>query len=80
MNEERSFEKRSNIVVGLVLAGAGFVAVLLSFSLLPGIGLLLGIPAIVVGSIFIIKSGRKLADEKSRAGNEGTTVKAKSER
>ena len=76
MQEKRTDEKRMNIVVGFVLVGVGFDAVLLSFSLLPGVGLLLGIPAMLIGSIFIVKSGRKLTDAGRRSEEKGETAEA----
>ncbi len=67
-SKKRFFEKASNIVVGLLLAGAGLIAILLDFSFLPLIGVFIGIPAIYIGVLFIAKSGRKPGHEKRKAG------------
>ena len=53
-------EKGVNLILGLFLVGAGIVCFLLNFSVLPLIGVIIGIPCIAVGVFFLVKHKRRL--------------------
>jgi uncharacterized membrane protein len=55
------WEKIDNLIIGIFFVVVGIISCLLSVSLLPLIGLVIGVPCIIIGVIFLGKHGRKLS-------------------
>lgn len=53
-------EKGLDIILGSFFVAAGVLCLLLSFSLLPVIGGIIGLPCIGIGIVFLAKHNRRL--------------------
>jgi hypothetical protein len=54
-------EKGANLILGVFLIALGAFFVLLNFVLMPLVGIILGIPCIGLGIVFLVKHSRRLS-------------------
>ncbi len=59
MMKEAKLSARSPVLIGLLLIILGLVLFLLNFSVIPVVGVILGIPAIGAGIYFLVKGSRE---------------------
>ncbi len=57
--ENAKLSAKSPVFIGLLLVGLGLVLFVLNFSVLPVIGVVLGVPAIGAGIYLMVKSSKK---------------------
>lgn len=57
--ENAKLSAKSPVFIGLLLVGLGLVLFVLNFSVLPVIGVVLGVPAIGAGIYFMVKGSKK---------------------
>lgn len=57
-------EKSANLLVGILLAGGGLIFILLNFTVLPVIGLFVGIIFLVIGAVFLAKHNKHLSQKR----------------
>mgnify|MGYP006302192363 FL=1 len=58
MMKEAKLSARSPVLIGLLLIILGLVLFLLNFSVIPVVGVILGIPAVGAGIYFLVKGSR----------------------
>lgn len=57
--ENAKLSAKSPVFIGLLLVGLGLVLFVLNFSVLPVIGVVLGVPAIGAGIYIMVKGSKK---------------------
>ena len=63
-------EKSANLLVGLLLLGGGIILILLNFSVLPGLGMIIGVLFLVIGAVFLVKHNQRLSRKKDRSRSQ----------
>ena len=61
-----TWEKIDNLIIGIFFVVVGIIAFLLSFVYLPLVGVVIAVPCVIIGVIFLGKHGRKLSDARKR--------------